>query len=112
MKTVLTYGLLPVPEEAPTLLKGRPFNSTAILISWKNIPPSRHKEKLLGYRIQYRSLWSEIYEEINTTSNLAQDVITQLRPDTAYVIMVNGFNQIGHGPTCSVLVLKTLSSGK
>ncbi|XP_022787755.1 angiopoietin-1 receptor-like [Stylophora pistillata] len=103
---------LRVPEEAPTLLKGRPFNSTAILISWKNIPPSRHKEKLLGYRIQYRSLWSEIYEKINTTSNLAQDVITQLCRNTAYVIMVNGFNEIGHGPTSSVLVLKTLSSGE
>ena len=103
--------LLPVPEEAPAFLKGHPLNSTAILISWKNIPPSRYEEKLLGYRIQYRSKGSELYDEANTTSNLTQDVLTKLRPNTAYEIMVNGFNEIGHGPSSTVLDLKTLSSG-
>ena len=103
--------MLPVPEEAPTFLKGYPLNSTAILISWKNIPPSRYEEKLLGYRTQYRSKGSELYDEANTTSNLTQDVITKLRPNTAYEIMVNGFNEIGHGRTSMVLVVKTLSSG-
>nr|XP_058964172.1 uncharacterized protein LOC131790911 isoform X2 [Pocillopora verrucosa] len=101
-----------VPEEAPTFLKGHPLNSTAILISWKNIPPFRHEEKLLGYRIQYRSKGSELYDEANTTSNLTQDVLTKLRPNTAYEIMVNGFNEIGHGRSSKVLVLKTLSSGE
>ncbi|XP_022787757.1 uncharacterized protein LOC111327755 [Stylophora pistillata] len=101
-----------VPEEAPTFLKGRPLNSTAILISWNNVPPSRHKEKLLGYRVRYRSLDSELYTEVNATSNLTQNVITRLRPNTAYEIMVNGFNGIGHGRPSTVLVLKTLSFGE
>ena len=103
--------MLTVPEEAPAFLKGHPLNSTAMLISWKNIPPSRHKEKLLGYRIRYWRKGSELYDEANTTSNLTQDVLTKLLPNTAYEIMVNGFNEIGHGPSSTVLDLKTLSSG-
>ena len=39
----------PVPEESPTFLRGYPLNSTAIHISWNGLPPSRHKEQLLGY---------------------------------------------------------------
>ena len=50
-----------VPEEAPNFIKGRPLNSNAILISWNNVPPSRPKEKLLGYGIRYRGLVSELY---------------------------------------------------
>ena len=103
--------MLPVPEEAPTFLRGHPLNSTAILISWKGIHPSRHEEKLLGYRIRYRSKGSELYYEANSTSNLTQDVIKKLRPNTAYEIMVNGFNEIGHVRSSTVLDLKTLSSG-
>ena len=110
-RVFLLIFLLPVPEEAPTFLRGHPLNSTAILISWKGIPPSRHEEKLLGYRIRYRSKGSELYYEANTTSNLTQDVIKKLRPNTAYEIMVNGFNEIGHGRSSTVLDLKTLSSG-
>ena len=72
-RVFLLIFLLPVPEEAPTFLRGHPLNSTAILISWKGIPPSRHEEKLLGYRIRYRSKGSELYYEANTTSNLTQD---------------------------------------
>ena len=110
-RVFLLIFLLPVPEEAPTFLRGHPLNSTAILISWKGIPPSRYEEKLLGYRIRYRNKGSELYYEANTTSNLTQDVIKKLRPNTAYEIMVNGFNEIGHGRSSTVLVLKTLSSG-
>ena len=94
------------------MLKGRPFNSTAIYISWKNLPPSRYKEQLLGYRVQYRSLGSKLYKEVAVTNNFTEAFITKLRPESRYEIKVNGFNEIGHGPASAVLVVKTLSFGK
>lgn len=100
-----------VPEEAPSSLKGYPVNSTAIRISWKSLPPSRHKEQLLGYRVKYRRLASKTYEKINTTSNITETVLTRLVAQTEYEIQVSGFNEIGHGPASKVLVVKTVSVG-
>lgn len=100
-----------VPEEAPSSLKGYPLNSSAIRISWKSLSPSRHKEQLLGYRVKYRRLSSQTYEEVNITSNFTKTVLTRLVSQTEYEIEVNGFNEIGHGPASKVLVVKTVSLG-
>ena len=100
-----------VPEEAPSSLKGYPFNSTAIHISWKRLPPSRYKEQLLGYRLKYRRLASRTYKEINITSNFTETVLTGLVAQTEYEIQVSGFNEIGYGPAGNVLVVKTVSAG-
>lgn len=100
-----------VPEEAPSSLKGYPLNSSAIRISWKSLSPSRHKEQLLGYRVKYRRLSSQTYEEVNITSNFTKTVLTRLVAQTEYEIKVNGFNEIGHGPASKVFVVKTVSLG-
>ena len=102
----------PVPEESPAFLRGYPLNSTAIHISWNGLPPSRHKEQLLGYRVRYRRLGSLLYEEANTSGNVTEIVVLNLVTQTKYEIKINGFNEIGHGPTSKILVIKTLSSGK
>ena len=102
----------PVPEESPTFLRGYPLNSTAIHISWSGLPPSRHKEQLLGYRVKYRRLGSQLYGEENTASNMTEIVVLNLVAQTKYEIEINGFNEIGHGPTSKILVIKTLSYGE
>ena len=94
-------------------MKGYPLNSSAIHISWKRIPSLPFKEKLLGYRIRFKSLKSLSYKEINDTWNVSTEtVINGLIPDTEYGIEVNGFNKIGHGPASKTLELKTLLNGK
>jgi len=102
----------PVPEESPTFLRGYPLNSSAIHISWNGLPPSRHKEKLLGYRVRYRRLGSLSYKEVNTTSNVTEVVVLNLVAQTTYEIEINGFNEIGDGPTSKIFVIKTLSYGR
>ena len=104
--------VLPVPEESPTFLRGYPLNSTAIHISWNGLPPSRHKEKLLGYRVRYRRLGSMLYEEANTASNKTEIVVLNVVAQTKYEIEINGFNEIGHGPTSKILVIRTLLYGE
>ena len=102
----------PVPEKAPILLRSYPLNSVAIYISWNSLPPSRYKEQLLGYRVRYRSVGSQLYTEANTTSNLTEIVFTGLAAETRYEFKVNGFNENGHGPTSKTIVIKTWSFGK
>ena len=99
-----------VPEEAPAFLQGYPVNATLFRIFWKALPPSRHKEQLLGFRIKYRRLSTQLYKEVNITSNVTEAFV-KVVPHTGYEIEVNGFNEIGHGPASEVLHVKSLSTG-
>ncbi|KAM7429289.1 hypothetical protein ABFA07_019837 [Porites harrisoni] len=100
-----------VPKN-PGSLQGYPFNSTTIYIFWKSIPPSLHKEQLLGYRIEYRRLGSQLYSDLNVTSNITESVISRLDFQTSYEVKVNGFNENGHGEPGNILVVKTLQEGE
>ena len=102
----------PVPKDAPAFFRGHPLNSTSILISWKSLPPSQYKEQLIGYRIRYKRLGSKLYTVANITNNVTEAVITKLLPRTKYEFKVNGFNEIGPGPTSKIIVVGTLSFGK
>ena len=105
------YFNLTVPEEAPAFLQGYPVNATSIRIFWKALPRSRHKEQLMGYRVKYRRLSTQLYKEVNVTSNFTETFL-QVVPHTRYEIEVNGFNEIGHGPVGEVLRVKSLSIGR
>ena len=56
-------------QVAPTKVGARPFNSTAINITWNQIPDVREKVrgKLIGYRIKY---WREDLDEITESQYL------------------------------------------
>ena len=103
---------VPAVPENPGFLEGYPFNSTTIHIFWKSIPPSLRKEQLLGYRIQYRRLGSQLYSDLNVTNNITETVIGRLDFQTSYEVKVNGFNENGHGEPGNILVVKTLQEGK
>jgi len=62
--------------------------------------------------VRYRRLGSPLYEEANTASNMTEIVVLNLVAQTKYEIEINGFNEIGHGPTSKIVVIKTLSYGK
>ena len=109
---IFYFSFLLVPKNAPGLVKGYPLNSSSVYIWWERIPPTKYKEKLLGYRIRYNPLGSHSYKEMNVTSNVTEAVINRLPSTTRYQIKINGLNKVGHGPTSKVLVLKTLSAGK
>ena len=93
-------------------MRGYPLNSSAVRIYWEKIPPTTYKEKLQGYRIRYKRLGSQIYEELNVTRTVTDAVIDGLLPNTKFQIEVNGFNKVGHGPAAKMFELKTLSPGK
>ena len=81
----------------------RPFNSTAIKITWNALPSAREKIRgeLIGYRIKY---WREDLNEITESQYLLSRstenhaLIIGLQPNAYYWVRVMAYNQAGPGP--------------
>lgn len=92
-----------LPQVAPTTVGARPFNSTAIRVSWLPIPDTREKlrGKLIGHRIKY---WREDLDEVTESQYvLSRDPkpeahIIGLLPNTYYWVRVMAYNSAGPGP--------------
>jgi hypothetical protein len=61
------YSAEDLPQVAPTNVGARPFNSTAINVTWSTIPNIRDKVrgKLIGYRIKY---WNQVQKDEKTST--------------------------------------------
>lgn len=92
-----------LPQVAPTNVGARPFNSTAINVTWTTIPNIRDKVrgKLIGYRIKY---WNQDLNEIIESQYLLSRsvephaLIIGLLPNTYYWVRVMAYNSAGPGP--------------
>ncbi len=63
------YSAEDLPQVAPTQVGARPFNSTAIIVQWNQLPHQREKIRgeLIGYRIKY---WRQDLDEITESQYL------------------------------------------
>ena len=81
----------------------RPFNSTALNITWTPIPEEREKVRgeLIGHRIKY---WRQDLNEITESQYLLSRstdphaLIIGLQPNTYYWVRVMAYNSAGPGP--------------
>lgn len=81
----------------------RPFNSSALNVSWIPIPEVREKirGKLIGHRIKY---WRQDLNEITESQYLLSRstephaLIIGLQPNTYYWVRVMAYNSAGPGP--------------
>ena len=91
-----------LPQVAPTRVGARPYNSTAINITWTDIPNVREKirGKLIGHRIKY---WREDLDEVTESqyalsrSTEPHALIIGLLPNTYYWVRVMAYNSAGEG---------------
>ena len=81
----------------------RPYNSTALNITWTPIPEEREKVRgeLIGHRIKY---WRQDLNEITESQYLLSRstdphaLIIGLQPNTYYWVRVMAYNSAGPGP--------------
>ena len=100
---VTIYSAEDMPQVAPSRVGARPFNSTALNISWIPIPDVREKVRgeLIGHRIKY---WREDLDEITeaqyllSRSTAPNALIIGLQPNTYYWVRVMAYNSAGPGP--------------
>ena len=89
-----------LPQVAPSTVGARPFNSTAINITWTPIPEVREKirGKLIGHRIKY---WRQDLDEVIdcqyvlSRSTNSHALIIGLLPNTYYWVRVMAYNSAG-----------------
>ena len=99
--TVVVRTAEDLPQVAPTEVGARPFNSTAIRVTWTPIPEVREKVrgKLIGYRIKY---WRrDLNEVIDSQYMLSRStephaLIIGLLPNTYYYVKVMAYNSAGN----------------
>ena len=90
-----------LPAVAPTRVGARPYNSTAMRITWNPIPEDRDKicGKLIGHRIKY---WKkDLNEVIDSQYVLSRStdpnaLIIGLLPNSYYWIRVMAYNSAGN----------------
>jgi len=92
-----------LPQVAPTTVGARPFNSTAINVTWTSIPQVREKVrgKLIGHRIKYwRQDLNEVIDSqyVLSRSTEPHALIIGLLPNTYYWVRVMAYNSAGPGP--------------
>ena len=89
-----------LPQVAPTTVGARPFNSTAINVTWTSIPQVREKVrgKLIGHRIKYwRQDLNEVIDSqyVLSRSTEPHALIIGLLPNTYYWVRVMAYNSAG-----------------
>eukprot|EP00095_Tigriopus_kingsejongensis_P002293 maker-scaffold400_size182785-snap-gene-0.21 protein:Tk02293 transcript:maker-scaffold400_size182785-snap-gene-0.21-mRNA-1 annotation:"PREDICTED: contactin-like" len=100
---VVIFSAEDMPQVAPTQVGARPFNSTAINVTWIAIPDVREKirGKLIGHRIKY---WRDDLNEITESQYLLSRstephaTIIGLQPNSYYWVRVMAYNAAGPGP--------------
>ena len=98
--TVTVMTAEDLPQVSPTTVGARPFNSTAINVTWTAIPEVREKirGKLIGHRIKY---WRQDLDEVIDSqyvlsrSTEPHALIIGLLPNTYYWVRVMAYNSAG-----------------
>lgn len=102
----LAYTAEDMPQATPTGVFPKPYNSTAINVTWTAVETTRDKirGKLLGYRIRYwQKKDNNLYDTdaINYLSRFPERpwaLILGLQPNTYYYVQVMAYNSAGPGP--------------
>jgi len=100
---VSVFSAEDLPQVAPSTVGARPYNSTALVITWVPVPDVREKMrgKLIGHRIKYwRKDLNETTESQYLLSRSERPValIIGLQPNAYYWVRVMAYNSAGPGP--------------
>lgn len=119
------------PDVGPTQIRAHAINSTAVLVSWDEVPKSKQLGRFFGYYVRYRvatSNYSAAQNFINKPYIINNDAMApmqgavdtmqpaqrlemtvgDLRRDTLYEITVVAFNARGSGPSSDFVTCRTI----
>ncbi|XP_054724333.1 cell adhesion molecule DSCAM-like [Uloborus diversus] len=87
--------------------------TASLLVTWKNPPKSEWNGKLKGYYVGYKIIHDSSHPYSFKTvdyvpGGVQEHMITSLRKDTEYSIIVKAFNTAGSGPPSQEVVVRTL----
>ncbi|XP_063308279.1 neurofascin isoform X4 [Pelobates fuscus] len=108
--TVIGYSGEDYPKAAPTDIKLRIMNSTAIALSWTRVAPASIQGQLLEYRAYYwressllRGHWvSRKMQQQNFIGDRVRGIVSQLIPYSNYKLHLVAVNGRGDGPKSDI----------
>ncbi|XP_056112171.1 contactin-4 isoform X1 [Rhinichthys klamathensis goyatoka] len=97
---VTIYSAEEEPGRAPSRLRAKSLSAFDIEVSWKALPWSTSKKRVLGYELRY---WEKNGKEdtasvLRTVGNRTIAIIQGLKGSSSYYITVRAYNTAGTGP--------------
>ncbi|XP_055884200.1 contactin-like [Biomphalaria glabrata] len=100
-----------MPIGAPESVKAKPYNGTALMVTWKPVPNTREsvRGKIKGYKINYWNKTNEVEADARQNiielkpgqTNLDRGLIIGLEPTIWYNFNVQVYSSAGNGPKSS-----------
>ncbi|XP_049273239.1 Down syndrome cell adhesion molecule [Rhipicephalus sanguineus] len=101
------------PSAPPTDVHSTPIGERELMVMWKG-PPSEHRNgKIQGYYVGYKAYDSNLpYNYQTVTGGAESAVLKDLKPSTAYSIIVQAFNRAGQSPSSHQIAVHPFAAGK
>ncbi|XP_073707737.1 contactin-4 [Garra rufa] len=106
---VTIYSAEEEPGRAPSRLRAKSLSAFDVEVSWKALPWSTSKKRVLGYELKY---WEKNEKEdtasvLRTVGNRTLAIIQGLKGSTTYYITVRAYNTAGTGPPSTAVNVTT-----
>lgn len=103
------YSAEEEPSRAPGRLKARSVSASEVEVTWKPLPWSTNRRRILGYELQY---WSEKQKQdaataIRTAGNKTSVLIRDLEGSSTYYVSLRAYNSAGVGPQSNIVNVTT-----
>ncbi|XP_056305395.1 contactin-4 [Danio aesculapii] len=103
------YSAEEEPSRAPSRIRAKSLSATEVEVSWKPLPWSTSKTRIMGYELRY---WStkdrpDTASVMRTVGNRTSAVIRGLDPSSIYNIKLKAYNSAGVGPDSAVVNVTT-----
>ncbi|XP_057194880.1 contactin-4 isoform X2 [Triplophysa rosa] len=97
---VTIYSAEEEPGRAPSRVRAKSLSAFDVEVSWKALPWSTSKKRVLGYELRY---WEKNEKEdtasvLRTVGNRTLTIIQGLKGSSTYYITVRAYNTAGTGP--------------
>ncbi|XP_078326030.1 contactin-5-like isoform X2 [Crassostrea virginica] len=100
-----------VPHGSPLSVEATSISSTAVQVTWKQLPDSQHNGPMKSYHITYKSTspTAEFPLVKSVNYNETSVVIEDLTPWTEYSVTVEAENVAGRGPSSEPVTVRTFA---
>uniref|UniRef100_A0A674NSP0 Contactin 4 n=1 Tax=Takifugu rubripes TaxID=31033 RepID=A0A674NSP0_TAKRU len=103
------YSAEEEPGRAPTRVRAKSLSASEIEVSWKALPWSVSKRRVLGFEVSYPKI--DVKEDMasvqRTVGNQTSTVIRGVKGSTTYYISVRAYNTAGTGPPSNTVNVTT-----
>uniref|UniRef100_A0A8C7DUI4 Contactin 3a, tandem duplicate 1 n=1 Tax=Oncorhynchus kisutch TaxID=8019 RepID=A0A8C7DUI4_ONCKI len=105
------YSAEEEPSRAPGRVRARSVSASEVEATWKALPWSNNRRRILGYEVRLR-YWGERERQetasvIRTMGNRTSVVIRGLEGSRTYFISLRAYNSAGVGPYCATVNVTT-----